>query len=226
MADSYTLREAAEILGLSRRALQRRLEEGAFPGRFTVPGRGGLEPRIPAEEVERELDLVRKRGGRSSEGEDEGIDDLPASIPRATDSLVPYARPEIIEASSTTPVSASSALSASDIEPLRDALLTIIREDREVFVSAVREALLSRDREISALRQDLALMQRTIEGVRTGLESIERRLIRTPPHDDGVDPLVWADILAAGPSPESVDVENVLREIQELEALLDRGSFG
>jgi excisionase family DNA binding protein len=60
--DSYTLREVAELLGVSKRTLQRRMQEGAFPNRFLSPGRHGLETRIPADDVRLVLEDLRRHG--------------------------------------------------------------------------------------------------------------------------------------------------------------------
>jgi hypothetical protein len=228
MADSYSLREVAEILGLSRRALQQRIEQGAFPGRFTAAGRNGLETRVPGEDVERELELRRRRGLSAwrraepevvGEGGEPVRGDATITPTRELESLVPYRVPEMIE-SSTGSGSPGSALTQSDLESMRDAMLAIIREDREMFLSVVREALVARDREIVALKHDLTAMHRTLEGVRSGLESIERRLLERRGGDQTIDAQVWTDLLTAGPAESTVDVEALLREIAELEQLL------
>lgn len=232
MADSYSLREVAELLGLSRRALQRRIEEGAFPGRFTAAGRSGLETRVPSEDVERELELRRRRGQsspgwRRAEREDESIasseagsarPEVTVTPSRELESLVPYRRAEIVESGSLGSGGPGSALTQSDLESMRDAMLAIVREDREMFLSVVREALVARDREIVTLKHDLATMQRTMEGVRSGLEAIERRL--SARGEQTIDAQVWADLLAGESSESSVDVDALLREISELEQLL------
>jgi hypothetical protein len=230
MADSYSLREVAEILGLSRRALQQRIEQGAFPGRFTAAGRSGLETRVPSEDVERELELRRRRGQSAWRRADEGGEEEAGSSSEAKgtitptrelESLVPYRTPELVESSTGSGSGASGgALTQSDLESMRDAMLAIVREDREMFLSVVREALVARDREIVALKHDLTAMHRTLEGVRNGLEAIERRLLEKRGGDQTIDAQLWTDLLAAGPADASVDVESLLREISELEQLL------
>jgi hypothetical protein len=57
--NSYTLRETAELLGVERRVLQRRLQEGAFPYRFLAPGEDGLEIHIPAEDVDAVIEQMQ-----------------------------------------------------------------------------------------------------------------------------------------------------------------------
>jgi hypothetical protein len=229
MADSYSLREVAELLGLSKRALQRRIEEGAFPGRFTVAGRNGLETRVPSSEVDREADASRRRGASAWRREEstpnarEKSSDRPGSTimpARELESLVPYRAPEIVDSAAVISSSGGSSVSQSDLESMRDAMLAIVREDREMFLSVVRDALVARDREIVALKHDLGAMHRTIEGVRTGLESIEKRLIDRRGGEQTIDAQVWADVLAEGPPESTVDVDALLREIAELEQLL------
>lgn len=239
MADSYSLREVAELLGLSRKALQQRIEQGAFPGRFTASGRGGLETRVPAEEVERELELRRRRTAsawRRGDGESESGElssAAPASPspmsrrPEATvtparelESLVPYRTPELVDTGSGSGSSSGSALTQSDLESMRDAMLAIVREDREMFLSVVREALVARDREIVALKHDLTAMHRTLEGVRSGLEAIERKFAGRRETEQTIDAQAWTDLLAASPVEGAYDVDALLREIAELEQLL------
>lgn len=223
MADSYSLREVAELLGLSKRALQRRIEEGAFPGRFTVAGRNGLETRVPASEVDREADVSRRRAAsawRRDESERSSSTGSTVMPARELESLVPYRTPEIVESAAAISSSGTSSVTQSDLESMRDAMLAIVREDREMFLSVVRDALVARDREIVALKHDLTAMHRTIEGVRTGLESIEKRLLDRRGGEQTIDAQVWADVLAEGPAESTVDVDALLREIAELEQLL------
>lgn len=244
MADSYSLREVAELLGLSRKALQQRIEQGAFPGRFTAAGRSGLETRVPAEEVERELDLRRRRTAsawrRADADEENSSAPSPAPSPvpaarrpeatvtpaRELESLVPYRTPELVESASGSGSGSSSgsALTQSDLESMRDAMLAIVREDREMFLSVVREALVARDREIVALKHDLTAMHRTLEGVRTGLEAIERKVAGRRESEQTIDAQAWTDLLTASPVDGAYDVDALLREIAELEQLLGPGA--
>lgn len=190
--DSYTLREVAELLGVSKRTLQRRIKEGAFAGRFLAPGRHGLETRIPSEEVQRALEDLRGRGP--------GHATTPASAD-LTDSLVPYATP-----------AQSNALTHTDLDSLRDAMIAIVREDRETFLATVQQGLVSRDRELAALRGQIGGLSSAIERLRKRLESgdllrpaVAKREVATSPTTEGLGPF---------------DVDSVLREIDAIERLL------
>lgn len=238
--DSYTLREVADLLGVSKRTLQRRIQEGAFPGRFLAAGRHGLEMRIPIGEVEQAMEELRgsapwrpapgfgeARGHVSSHGaplagrgRPPQRAPVPSNLPRRREyeSLVPYEQPELVGPSSSSP--GSSALTQSDLESLRDAMLAMVREDREMFLSAIRDALLARDQEITGLRQELTSMRRVVEGVRGGLESLERRITSRPDAGQAIDPQVWADLLTSSVPRAPIDVEGLLREIGELESML------
>ncbi|MFO0723764.1 MAG: helix-turn-helix domain-containing protein [Myxococcota bacterium] len=130
---SYSLKEVADLLGVSKRTLQRRIREGAFPGRFLAPGPHGLELRIPAEDVKTALESVRP---------DERP--LPTVVPSR------YATPNEEE---------SDAL---DLETLRDAVLAIAREDRSQLIAALETALAARDQEIVALRQEITRLAELI----------------------------------------------------------------
>lgn len=187
--DSYTLREVSELLGVSKRTLQRRIREGAFPGRFLAPGRHGLETRIPAEDVERALDEIR-RGGRP-----------PALEAGLTEMRLPTVTPareleEHRRASIVTP----SSLTHRDLETLRDAVLAIVREDRESLVAVIRETMESREKELSAVRSQLSTILTTVERIRARVEAREEK------------PLIT----------NSPDGDDILRDIEELETLLGR----
>src|SRR5687768_9051991 len=103
MADSYSLREVGELLGLSRRALQRRIDEGAFPGRFLASGRNGLETRFPAPEVEREVELQKRRGWRRESVISDEPNTPTITPARELESLVPYRTPELVESQPSGP---------------------------------------------------------------------------------------------------------------------------
>lgn len=192
--DSYTLREVAELLGVSKRTLQRRIKEGAFPGRYLAPGRHGLETRIPAEDVRRVLEDLRRGPSQSM-----------VAAPAATvtpsrelgESLVPFV--------SSVP---ATALTQSDLESLRDAMIAIVREDRETFVSTVQDALVSRDRELAAVRGQLAGLQSAFERLRTRLEET----FAAAPKPREAAP--------GNGAPDTFDVDHVMNEIDEIERLL------
>ncbi len=48
---SYSLKESAEFLGISKRTLQRKLKDGFFPGRFLTDTKFGMQIRIPRSEL-------------------------------------------------------------------------------------------------------------------------------------------------------------------------------
>lgn len=245
-AESYTLREVAEALGLSKRTLQRRIQEGAFPGRFLAAGRHGLETRVPAEDVERALaDLKRRSPGswrRAPEWDEDAPEPERSRRPagaraearrrpstimpaRELDSLVPYESPDLVSTASSSEPSARtpSSLTHSDLDSLRDAMLAIVREDREMFLAATREALMVRDREILGLKQEIAALRRVMESVRAGVEGLEHRVTARRESEDRLDAQVWADVLNAPmalSAAGSVDVDALLREISELESML------
>lgn len=151
--ESYTLQEVAELLGVSKRTLQRRIREGAFPGRFLSPGPHGLETRIPADDVRRALDDTRP------DVEHENRSMLVRHEPRP----------------------ASSALTTSDLEAVRDAVIAITRSDRDALLEAVRDAITSRDREIAAMRAQLGSLQGSVERLRHRIEAWTEAPAPAPP---------------------------------------------
>ena len=208
--ESFSLKEVAELLGMSRRTLQRHLQEGAFPGRFLALGGDGLEIRVPAEDVRQLLE-----GERAATPASAYTMPIPGRL-SDLDSMVPY-RPQVPEPVSAPPLY-TSTLTHSDLESLRDAMLAIVREERESFLGAVRDALVARDREIERLRETVAGLRASVDGMRGGLEAVERR-VNAAWQASEVRPWSWAEALG-GVEPESVDVDRLLRELGDLEALL------
>lgn len=229
--ESYSLEEASELLGMSPRLLQRKLQEGAFPGRFMVGGRAGPEARLPAADVDRAVAELRRRGQlgwrpseapASSARPERGITRSTIASVDALESGEPYQTPELIP-SSPGSAGAASLVTHSDLESLRDAMLAIVREDREVFLNAVREALLVRDREIGALRQELTSTRKVMEGVRAGLESLERKVLDRRAKEQTIDAQLWTELVDGIPAAAArgtVDLDALLREIGELESML------
>ncbi len=207
--DSYTLREVAELLGVSKRTLQRRIQEGAFPNRFLSPGRHGLETRIAADDVRRLLDDLRRHGREQPRTTAMSV------RPQPLDSLVPSYEPAPLDHISSAPI-VENALTQTDLESLRDTMLTVVREEREMFLAAVRSALTLRDRGIATLKDELADMRTLIENVRAGVDRLERR-VRSDSRRDPLSVDEWVDALRpAGP----VDVDGILEELGALESML------
>lgn len=196
--DSYTLREVAELLGVSKRTLQRRIREGAFPRRFLSPGRHGMETRIPAADVHAALDELSTPDRsmvptRFRDG---------ATIPPArdlTDALVPYG---------------ASALTPHGIEALQTSVLEVVRDEREAFLAAVRDALASRDAEVLALRGQMGALQAAFDRLRRQLEGAAQ--VEAAVGRSGGE----ATEQSRGADAPAFDVAALLREIDEIEALL------
>ena len=192
--ESYSLREVAELLGVSKRTLQRRIKEGAFPGRFLAPGRHGLETRVPAADVQRALDELGSRHPGS----------YPPSVVPPSDGreeqLVPYR-------------SGPTALTHTDLDALKDSMVALVREDRQHFLATVQEALDDRTRELSALRGQIAGLQGAVDRLRRKLESGELATPSMRPSELVLE--------SAASDRRAFDVDAVLKEIQEIEDLLD-----
>jgi hypothetical protein len=236
-SESYSLREASELLGVSPRVLQRRIQEGAFPGRYLAPGRQGLETRLPAVEVDRAAEDLRRRStiGAWRDGEhaapieprrDTMLAARPTVLPsRELDSIIPFPAPDLAPTGGSGS-GAPSGVTHSDLESLRDAMLAIVREDREMFLTAVRDALMVRDRELVALRQELSGIRRTMESVREGLLGLGRRVGENRGAQQTIDAQLWSDLVegsAAIVARGGVDVDALLRELSELELMLATG---
>jgi len=146
-ADSYSLKEVAERLGVSKRTLQRRIREGAFPRRFLAPGRHGLETRIPAADVRTALDA--------------GHEPLSA---------------QLVPKSALALAGSASALSPADLESVREAALSIARHERETLLLLFRESLDAQAQESAQLRDQLAMVTRSVDRLRQRVEeSLETR---------------------------------------------------
>ncbi len=225
-ADSYTLREVAEILGVSKRTLQRRMREGAFPGRFLSPGRHGLETRIPAEDLSEVLQDLHRQGratwrrDRPEKGADapsspsakkalrvrERVAEVAPAEPE--DSLVPYQ-------AAMASKSESRGVSTTDLESVRDVALAIVREERAAFLEVVRDNTERQAHEMTELRDELLSLHESVRAVRIGLKNIEHRVteVISPATDNWNEP---TPIVSSG----DARLEGVLEEIGQLEALL------
>lgn len=206
MVESYSLREVAELLGVDYATLERRVREGAFPGRFVVDGPSGPEMRVPVADVERLTAVGRPAPAASSW----------RAARRPVESLVPYPASEVDAISSVPAQRAVSGLSRGDLESLRDAFVSAIRSEREWMIESMQEALAERDRTIYELRQEMGSMRRAVEAATSALDRVEGRLRAMW---RGGDEPGWAEVLGAV-SAERVDVDALLREVGELEAML------
>lgn len=223
--ESYTLREVSELLGVSKRTLQRRIQEGAFPGRFLAPGRHGLETRIPAGEVQRVLEDIRRAGSASAfiAGRAPAPSPTPvqgpqlggaAAMVRGSEIHLPTVTPPREYAESRVALATEAlppALTTTDLESLRDAMLALVREDRESFLNIVRESVASRERELATLRAQVATLQATVEKLRRALESGEMTSRRPAPAERPAPP---------PPPVMPAEAESILREMDELESFL------
>lgn len=200
------------MLGISRRALHKRLREGIFPNRFLAQGRQGLETRIPASDVEAVLYALRERGSQRPAGSSLPtvfrhpsplpVDDEPETD---TPSILPVPRAELLP-------------QRIDTEQLRDVLLQVVREDREQVVRALKGALAARDEELHGLRTQMVEVHRAVERLRERIEGWELTVGRPGRLEAG-----------AAPNPLASDVEEdlvdrLLRELAELEGLVEHRS--
>ena len=211
--ESYNLQEVAEMLGISRRALHKRLREGIFPERFLAQGRYGLETRIPASDVEAALHDLRQSAPQRLESSrpefprrelargalsapDEPTTDTPTTLPMARVETLPQ---------------------ALDPDRLKDVLLAVVREDREQMLRALRGALASRDEELHGLRTQLVEVHRAVERLRDRIEGWELLVGSPQRREPGlpVPPPV---------TPEEDLVDQLLRELAELEGLVQHRS--
>ena len=192
-AESYSLAEVAELLGVSKRTLQRQIRDGAFPGRFLAPSPHGMEMRIPAGDL--------SRAGNTDES-------TPSQPPRDSE----WSEGQLATLSNG-PVS-STSLSPIGLEDFRESLLSIIREERSAFLAEVRSALARRDDEE---RGELAAVRGAVEELREEVGRMRDVLSEGPAVSVTQEPR-WAEAL--GGSSSELDVDGLLSELGELEAML------
>jgi len=142
--DSYTLKEVAELLGVSKRTLQRRIREGAFPHKFLAPGRHGLETRIPAGDVRLLLEAGRAQDSIA-----------------ANRTLVPQ----------STALALTGGLTAGDLETVRETVIALARQERESVLQLVQQSLDAQEQEAAALRSQIASVQSAVDRLRRRLEA-------------------------------------------------------
>lgn len=190
-AESYSLAEVAELLGVSKRTLQRQIRDGAFPGRFLAPSAHGMEMRIPA------VDVVHAGGA-------------PGRLPARNANDSGWSAGQLATISSV-PSRPDAALSPADVQGLRDGLMALIREERAVFLAEVRAVVERRDEahasELQAVRETLQSLVHEVSEVRTEVKSW-----------DDARRGEWAE--AIGGKASELDVDGLLSELSELEAML------
>ncbi len=206
--ESYNLQDVAEMLGISRRALHKRLREGVFPERFLAQGRHGLETRIPARDVEAALHQLRVEASSRPERAVLGLSVRPpeSSGEQTTDTPT------------TLPVQRMEALPERvDVQRLKDALIALVREDREQMLRVLRSALSARDDEVHGLRTQLVEVHRAVERLRERIEGWELTMTASSRVDGALG-------IPAAASPGEDLVDQLLRELAELEGLVEHRS--
>lgn len=193
-AESYSLAEAAELLGVSKRTLQRQIRDGAFPGRFLAPSAQGMELRIPAVEV------ARAGGHRDS------------MMLRAT-SEIEWSEKPLAPVSDLPVRSAGNGLSTGDWLELREGIVALIREERAVFLAEVRAAI---ERHEAASGSQLVALHQTIEKIGEEVAGIRTELRKQEALRDGR--VSFAE--AIGGKRSDLDIDGLLSELGALEAML------
>jgi hypothetical protein len=220
--ESYTLRQVAELLGLTRRALQQRIHAGAFPGRFLAMGPDGPEMHVPARDVEQLLEAHRGRNRDWVEATQ--VDQQVRSLPPGQVSLIgPRDDDEgflrlgegDLEVASS-PVY-PSPLAEFDLEALRAWVLAAVREERETLVASLRDIIQARDHEVGRLRDEVVALRRVMEQTASGVRAMEvreaQRAARLKEERAG-----WAELFAR--TEPQLDLEPIERELDALETML------
>jgi hypothetical protein len=206
---NYTVREAAERLGVPVAVLAQRLREGAFPGRFLSLGPDGPEQLIPADDVQRAVAAQRMRGREAWVEAAE----LESGIPTARATLLPRRAPgpldplvedevEFVSTPGSDPVAPEASLVAQAVRGL-------LERERGELVAALERVVSGRDREVEALRVEVARLR---EELGVALAVLEEHA------GVAAERALWAEALAGmGPVRE---VERVLSEVEAIEGLL------
>ena len=100
------------------------------------------------------------------------------------------------------------------LEDFRESLLSIIREERSAFLAEVRSALARRDDEE---RGELAAVRGAVEELREEVGRM-RDVLSEGPAVSVTQEARWAEAL--GGSSSELDVDGLLSELGELEAML------
>ena len=193
-SESYSLAEVAELLGVSKRTLQRQIRDGAFPGRFLAPSPHGMEMRIPATDVARaggNIESIRPRVQTDLEWSERQL----ATVPDAT------------------PAVAARPVETMQLDVLKEGLMTLIREERVAFLAEVK-ALVERHEE--ARTGELRAVRTAVQGIAEELVQVREEL--RAQEERGLRRMGWAETL--GGKPSELDVDGLLAELGELEAML------
>lgn len=205
---SYTLQETASRLGISRRALQRRIQDGEFPERFLAPGPHGPELRIPASALSQEAPSERPRGAL-----------VPAPTPTPT-AIGPAPDWGLTELPASKPAPLPSSLTHTDLESLRDAVIAIVREEREVFLASMQSVLDGRDAPVEQVERQLSELGERLGGLQSAFSRVEGELSRWWKSEaEGSE--TWAEVIGAEQSPTDLDVDELLQEPSSLESMLE-----
>lgn len=203
--ESYSLREAAQRLGISKRSLQQCIKDGAFSGLFLAPVHDGLEARIPVEEIEEAIDDLQEKSTR------------PSPALTQTPSPLEIKSAPFIEAQ---PLSKLEALprplpdAPTQLKPRQDA----IAEERPLFLETVTEALLGRDQEFNVLRGQVVQLEQVVLQMQDKLQDLgesPRQLVSPEVADRNL-----LSAIAGTSRPLSVETKSILDELDTLEALL------
>ena len=149
MADSCSLKEAADRIGVTETELRKQIEQGAFPGRYLSRGSAGIEMRLPLAEVEA---FARLRGGPAERAltvtSESGLRTGPRAIGRRS-------------------LSEDEAAS-------RRVFLEAVEYERAAFFDVVRRAWIERDDEVAALRREVEALRAELRDAVSRVEDAVR----------------------------------------------------
>lgn len=207
---SYTLQEAAARLGITRRVLQRRIQDGEFPSRFMAPGPHGPELRIPADALPADAPGAESRA----------MIPAPTAIPTAPSAVGPAPDWGLTEAPQASPTTTQlSSLTHSDLESLRDAVIAIVREEREVFLDSMQSVLAGRDAPLEEVQREVQQANARLDRLQSNLQRMEGELGRWwRSQAEGSE--TWAELIGAERDPSGLDVDELLQELSGLESML------
>ena len=190
-ADSYSLDEVAKILRITRRSLERRIQEGAFPGRYLAPGLYGLEMRIPVADVDR-----LERGAQSLQ-EDSELPEGRSLVRRRNVELESQSR-EVIE---------------SDWPEVRGEVISTFSKERELVLGKVQELMASQKEEIVGLKSELLEIKAAIGNMTMNFDKFESSWKIQTEHQKAIGDL-------GTNSDSEANIEELMSELADLEAML------